>query len=45
MRECEDLAKEFSDNAEVNVFAATLISSACYRMHLASPAFVRRPVF
>jgi transposase len=36
MREGEDLAKEFPDNAEVNVFTATLIPLLATAMHLRS---------
>ena len=34
MREVEDLAKEFPDNAEVSVFTATLIPLLAEAMHL-----------
>ena len=36
MREVEDLAKEFPDNAEVSLFTATLIPSLASAMHLRS---------
>ena len=36
MRECEDLAKEFPDNTEVNLFTATLIPLLATAMHLRS---------
>lgn len=36
MRECEDLAKEFADSPEVNVFTATLIPLLATAMHLRS---------
>jgi transposase len=36
LREVEDLAKEFPDNAEVNVFTATLIPLLSAAMHLRS---------
>jgi len=47
MREVEDLAKEFPDNAEVAVFTATLIPLLAEAMHLrgqliADPAYFRR---
>ncbi len=45
MRECEDLAKEFPDSAEVNVFTAALIPLLGTAMHLRSQPLSATQVF
>ena len=45
MREVEDLAKEFPDNAEVRLFTATFIPQLALAMHLRSqPLTIPRPL-